>query len=124
MAVNMSGISQQQNIQSSVSAQQNSSRAQSAQQSSQYGFDQVTLSTSVAPAASASGTRTSNGTTPYAEQPENRSRSVKTAKNQTVKAVSDEEKHKDNREAYDLLKPAAQLKTLLEIAGKIFSGGA
>ena len=123
MAVNMSGISQQQNIQSSVSAQQNSSRTQNAQPS-QYGFDQVTLSASVVPAASASGTRTSNGTTPYAEQSENKSRSVKTANNQTVKAVSDEEKHKDNREAYDLLKPAAQLKTLLALAGKIFSGEA
>ena len=116
-------VSQQQNIQSSVSAQQNSSKVQSSQQPSQYGYDLVTLSTSVAPSAAASGSRNSDGTTQYAESTENGSRFVMAAKNQTVKPVNDDDKHQNNKEAYDLLKLAAGVKGMLAgLVGVITKG--
>ena len=113
MAANIYGLSQNQGVQSSASAQQNTVRPQNAQNTSHYGYDRVTLSASVAPAASSSRTVNANGTASYAEQSENRSRRAAPAKGQTVKAVSDEEKHRDNKDAYDLLKMAAGLKGML-----------
>ncbi|MFA5097941.1 MAG: hypothetical protein WC490_04865 [Candidatus Margulisiibacteriota bacterium] len=122
MAANIYGVSHHQGVQSSASAQQNTVRPQNAQNSSHYGYDQVTLSTSVAPAASSSKAVRTDGTASYAERSENRTRRTAAAKGQTVKAVSDEEKHRDNKEAYDLLKMAAGLKGMLADLGAALTG--
>ena len=118
------GVSNQQaNILTSAAAQQNS-KVQNAQLPSQYGCDQVTLSTAVAQAATSSKTTSlEDGRSLSANSAENNNRDTKKVNNQVVKQVSDEDKHKDNKDAYDLLHMASGLKGMLEgLIGVITKG--
>lgn len=115
MAANILGVPQQHNITQYISsAQQNTSKVMNSHQAGEYGSDSVSLSNAIVRAANASGSKNSDGTTAYAEQPENRSRSVKAAKNNTVKAISDEEKESDSNNFFKKYLPlASQLKGML-----------